>query len=365
MSQKSSIGPQRSAVANVDEALARFDDTPLFMKSLPEDDTDNVALSALQSLVHEGTPDEIAQNFKEQANEYFKGKRFREAMGFYKQGIEAKPDDKTLLVVLLCNLAACNLELKNYGSVLRDCSKAISIDDKCAKAFYRSALALLALDRVDEALDCCTRCLVFDPDNSGIKSVHDKALKAKQDKETRERSRQERIRREEEDRKILAAAYQARNIIDMPKPDGSSNPYQPHWDPEDSSKSTLVIPVFFLYPQYATSDIVTEFVETTPFAAHLEVMFPPQAPPPEWDQNREYVDGKLSVYAMTRRKRLFKVGKNMTLLDIYKAVEAKVGEPKDGLELKDGCLTFVVLPKGTAVEKNWVEEFKANKDNRI
>lgn len=57
MSQKSSIGPQPSAVANVDEALARFDDTPLFMKSLPEDDTDNVALSALQSLVHEGTPD--------------------------------------------------------------------------------------------------------------------------------------------------------------------------------------------------------------------------------------------------------------------------------------------------------------------
>lgn len=32
-------------------------------------------------------------------------------MGFYKQGIEAKPDDKTLLVALLCNLAACNLEL--------------------------------------------------------------------------------------------------------------------------------------------------------------------------------------------------------------------------------------------------------------
>jgi hypothetical protein len=148
----------------------------------------------------------------------------------------------------------------------------------------------------------------------------------------------------------------------MPKPDGSSKPYLPHWDPEDPTRSTLVVPVFFLYPQYATSDIITEFIETTPFAAHLGMMFPPQAPPPQWDQKGEYIDGKLVIYAMTHRRRLFKVGKNMTLLDVCNAAKAKFGEPKDGLELKDGCLTFVVLPKGTVVEKGWVEEFKANSD---
>lgn len=54
---------------------------------------------------------EIAQNFKEQGNEYFKGKRYREAIGFYKQAIDGKPEDKTLLEALLCNTAACNLEL--------------------------------------------------------------------------------------------------------------------------------------------------------------------------------------------------------------------------------------------------------------
>jgi len=40
-----------------DTFLNRFDEVPLFMKTLPGDETENIALSALQDLVHEGTPD--------------------------------------------------------------------------------------------------------------------------------------------------------------------------------------------------------------------------------------------------------------------------------------------------------------------
>jgi len=54
---------------------------------------------------------EVAQNFKEQGNEYFRGKRYREALGFYTQGVDAKPDDVQLKEALLLNRAACNLEL--------------------------------------------------------------------------------------------------------------------------------------------------------------------------------------------------------------------------------------------------------------
>lgn len=42
---------------SADEKLAAFDAVPLFMKNLPEDPADDVALAALQSLAHEGTPD--------------------------------------------------------------------------------------------------------------------------------------------------------------------------------------------------------------------------------------------------------------------------------------------------------------------
>src|SRR5712691_9070783 len=39
------------------EQLASLESLPLFMSSLPDDPADNAALSALQSLVHDGTPD--------------------------------------------------------------------------------------------------------------------------------------------------------------------------------------------------------------------------------------------------------------------------------------------------------------------
>ena len=63
-------------------------------------------------LLHCSTSKEVAQNFKEQGNDYFKGKRYREALGFYTQAIDAKPTNSVLQEALLCNRAACNLELR-------------------------------------------------------------------------------------------------------------------------------------------------------------------------------------------------------------------------------------------------------------
>jgi hypothetical protein len=156
---------------------------------------------------------------------------------------------------------------------------------------------------------------------------------------------------------------QERNLFAVYNPKGSSeNPYEPHFDPEDPERTTLIIPVFFLYPQYATSDVIAHFVEDTTFSTHIIQMFPPQAPAPNWDKSGQYIANALVVYAITRRKRLLKVGKKMSLRDVCNATKAKEGEPGDGLELKDGCLTFVVVPKGE-VEQNWVDEFKRTRDS--
>jgi small subunit ribosomal protein S7e len=48
--------PQPQATS-FDDKIAAFDSVPLFMKSLPEDATDDAAISALQNLAYEGTPD--------------------------------------------------------------------------------------------------------------------------------------------------------------------------------------------------------------------------------------------------------------------------------------------------------------------
>ncbi|KAJ7122775.1 hypothetical protein C8R44DRAFT_704497 [Mycena epipterygia] len=355
------IGPQPPRQMSLEERLAEFDSVPLFMKTLPEEDANDPMIAALQSLAYEGTPDETAQNFKEQGNDYFKGKRFREALGFYTQGIDAKPTDVVLQEALLCNRAACNLELKNNGSVLRDCSKALTLNPKSSKAFYRSAIALVALERAEEALDCCDRCLKFDPENKGVQAVRARSQQMKSASEKKEKERLEKLQQAKEAKYKMNLAFRERNLIAIPNKDGSQNPFAPHFDPEDPTDSTLIIPVFFLYPQHATSDAIPEFVEDTPFATHLSSMFPPQAPPPTWDAKGEYVDGQLVIYAMTHRKRLLRVGKKMSLRDVCSASKGKDGEPRDGLEVKDGCLTFVVLPKGD-VEKKWIDEYKSTRD---
>lgn len=50
------VGPALKPSAEA-ETLASFDSVPLFMKSWPDEPTEDTALAALQSLVFEGTPD--------------------------------------------------------------------------------------------------------------------------------------------------------------------------------------------------------------------------------------------------------------------------------------------------------------------
>lgn len=96
--------------------MRELDDVPLFMRDLPKgddgQDASSTALDALQALAFEGHPDDAAENFKQQGNEYFRAKRYREALGFYRQGLDAQPQGKPLLESLFLNSAACQLALR-------------------------------------------------------------------------------------------------------------------------------------------------------------------------------------------------------------------------------------------------------------
>jgi len=90
---------------------------PLFMHTLDQSDTENIELEALKALAYEGTPLEIAKNFKTQGNEAFREHRYRDALGFYSNGLSAKSGDVELERTLLLNRAAANLELSIVPSV--------------------------------------------------------------------------------------------------------------------------------------------------------------------------------------------------------------------------------------------------------
>jgi len=84
------------------------------------------------------------------------------------------------------------------------------VNPKCIKAYYRSSLALLALERAKEALDCCMRCLAIDPENSSIKGVMQRARNLNEWQDQKAAAEEDRKKREEQKRNALSAALKVR-----------------------------------------------------------------------------------------------------------------------------------------------------------
>ena len=68
----------------------------------------------------------------------------------------------------------------------------------------------MSLGRIDEALDCCDRCLAYDTENLGIKDLRERALVVKKDSDRKERDKQERLRREGEAKMKMKIAFRVK-----------------------------------------------------------------------------------------------------------------------------------------------------------
>ncbi len=97
---------------------------PLFMteSDMPQNVEENPFLMAIQSLIYDGTPKEVAENFKNQGNEAFSIKDYDNALEFYNRGIAylEEKDDGTdasvpdLYSVILSNRSAIHLIRGEY-----------------------------------------------------------------------------------------------------------------------------------------------------------------------------------------------------------------------------------------------------------
>lgn len=143
------------------------------------------------------------------------------------------------------------------------------------------------------------------------------------------------------------------------------------WTPP-SPETPLIFPTFLMYPTYAQSDFITHFHQETSLDDQLAQMFPVSSssasanvPWAGWDEKRQFYTSNLVVYVETRHRRLLKVGKELTLREVLAkaAKPASEGVGKDGVVLKDGLLSFVVLPKGQE-EQAWIAEFKKQRDGK-
>jgi hypothetical protein len=106
--------------------------TPFFMKTLDITPESTDMIAALTALQMEGTPEEVATNFKNQGNECYKDGNVKDAIIYYTKGIVANCSDKNLLSLLFSNRAAVHLSLCNIiltFSKLSQCIKRLLMRD--------------------------------------------------------------------------------------------------------------------------------------------------------------------------------------------------------------------------------------------
>ncbi|RFU27032.1 hypothetical protein B7463_g9297, partial [Scytalidium lignicola] len=368
------------------EILAELNKSPLFMTELEENDD----LEAIRALAYEGTPEEVAAGFKERGNECFAEKKWKDAKEFYTKGIQvlllevrkrqrgdshplastsntdATPapagsrenepptmdpkeikNELSILETTLVNRAACHLSLQNYRSATLDCAHALRLNPSNVKAFYRSARALLALNKIAQADDACARGLELDPENAALKAVAQEIIKKNEQETAKQKKEQERVIRKRKEEMMLKTALTARGIktrktAQPPEMEDACIALVP--DPL-SPESSLSFPAVLLYPLHLESDFIKAFNETESLALHLEYILPLP-----WDQQRVYTPNGVECYMETITGGLVKVGKKVPLLKVL---------GQGNVEIVDEVVRIFVVPKGRSEE--WVAEFKRKK----
>ncbi|KAK3140499.1 hypothetical protein QOZ80_5AG0401860 [Eleusine coracana subsp. coracana] len=89
-----------------------------------------------------------AEELKVKANDAFKANKFAQAIELYSQAIELNSSN----AVYWANRAFAHTKLEEYGSAVQDATKAIEIDPRYSKGYYRRGAAYLAMGKFKEAL---------------------------------------------------------------------------------------------------------------------------------------------------------------------------------------------------------------------
>ncbi|KAI9672884.1 MAG: hypothetical protein M1829_004434 [Trizodia sp. TS-e1964] len=364
-----------------DELAALINRTPLFMTSLDETDGsggENIELEALKALAYEGSPAEVAQNFREQGNDCFRSRKWSDARELYTKailwlrdarskeaatatGIDANltrndteidqselTRERDITEACLANRAACNYELQNYRSVTIDCAACLRLNPRNVKAWYRSGRALIALDKIPEAEDAVQSGLELEPLNTVLLELLEKIGARKSLLQSKQRRLTEQEERKHAEQEAVTAALKARNITtrttaQQPEMEDARIFLAP--DALSPASSQLHFPVVILYPLVLQSDFIKAFSEKDSISSHLPYLFP--AP---WDVKHEYNPDNVDAYIETITGGLVRSGKKISLATVL---------GRAMVEVVDSVVRVFIVPKKNATA--WINDFKRRK----
>lgn len=123
----------------------------------------------------ENTPDATSE--KDLGNEYFKQKKFNEAIDCYSRSIALSPT-----AVAYANRAMAYLKIKRFREAEDDCTEALNLDDRYIKAYSRRSTARKELGNLKQSVEDAQFALRLEPNNQEVKKQYIEA-KSLYDKE--------------------------------------------------------------------------------------------------------------------------------------------------------------------------------------
>ncbi|XP_050382119.1 uncharacterized protein LOC126799047 isoform X2 [Argentina anserina] len=111
-----------------------------------------------------------AASEKDLGNEYFKQKKFKEAIDCYSRSIALSPTS-----VAYANRAMSYIKIKRFQEADNDCTEALNLDDRYIKAYSRRATARKELGKLKESVEDAEFALRLEPHNQEIKKQYAEA----------------------------------------------------------------------------------------------------------------------------------------------------------------------------------------------
>lgn len=360
------------------EVLTELNKMPFFMNALPGEESGESfdALEALKAMNYEGNPTEMLLNFKNQGNEQFQLRNYKDARKFYEDGLqidaesydpeneaveideEEKPFEmeefRALKATVLINLAACELELKNYKKCITQCRKALEIDSKSIKAYYRIAKAFFLLKKYDEAKGSATFGLLIDKENKPLLQLLNNVSHKEEEILANEMKKLAIVKEKQRQKDLLEACLDIRMIenINSKEKNEFFELSKLHLEENDVVDSQLIMPCLVLYPSINELDFVAEVGELSTGQEILQQLI--QRPQEFYVENPQYLfldpqnNGKqVNMYMETREGGLVKVNKKWTVSEIFKNETPKI-------PMLDGSLRVYLAPKNDTA---WIEKW--------
>lgn len=113
----------------------------------------------------EKLPDAASE--KELGNEYFKQKKFREAIESYSRSIALSPTS-----VAFANRAMAYIKLKRFEEAENDCTEALNLDDRYVKAYSRRATARKELGKLKASMADSEFAVRLEPNNQELRKQY-------------------------------------------------------------------------------------------------------------------------------------------------------------------------------------------------